>query len=322
LPGFTNAGNSDCNLTSIIAKMIFRFTLLLFLICAFKSGAQEGYLPYGTMRVNDRFIADQTEILVQEWLGYIISACDSNSTRFLRVERKLTDDDKIYLRKFRYPDSLLPLKSILVTLEWSGLLDTSGGFRTFKTHGANSHQTLPIPVSFFTSKAKRKELNHLLNLPVTGISYQQAMAFCQWRTYVDSVRSDTMFFFHYTFSLPTIAQFNLMNLQTDSVIRKTRTHAITIGYDIGPTGFNYKNVTMELLTSTARQNDLQDPWEFDSNYLGLYAVQGNVAEMTGREGAACGGSYFHYAIESYRYQIQVYERPERWLGFRCIATIQ
>jgi hypothetical protein len=303
-------------------NMQIRIIIALLLLCSLTGAAQEGYLPYGTMRVNDVLIADQTEVLVAEWLGYIISSCDSNAIRFLRVERKLSDWDREYLRNFRYPDSLLPAEKMMNTLDWYQLLDTTGGYQTWKAHGSNSHQTLTVPAKFLSSKEKRKELNHLLNLPVTGITFAQAQSFCRWRTYIDSLRADTLYALHYTFSLPTIAEFNQINSEIDSTIRKTRNRGIIIWSNIGPTGFNYRNAAMELVSATEKQNDLQSAWEYDHDIFGLYGVQGNAAEMTSREGAACGGSYFHYAIESYRYQIQVYEHPERWLGFRCVAKLQ
>jgi hypothetical protein len=322
LPDFVNAGQPASNLFVVYLEMHIRFAIILALLLSRLSYSQEGYLPYGTMRVNQSMIADQTEILVEEWLGFVISSCDSNSTRFLHAKRKLSDEDKNFLRKFRYPDSLLPTRNIMSSLDWFGVLDTTKGYRIYKTHGSNSHQTLPVSNSFFDSKARRKELDHLLNLPITGISYEQAVAFCRWRTFIDSLRSDTMCFLHYTFSLPTIAEFNLMNQQFDSTITKSRHFSIMRGYEPSRVGFNYRNVPDSFLNKESRSNDLQEVWEYDPDGLGLYAIQGNVAEMTSRKGAACGGSYFHYAIESYHYKIQVYEHAERWLGFRCVATIQ
>lgn len=293
----------------------------VFLFSCLCSAAQYSYLPYGVLRVNERLVADQTEILVYEWLGYIISVCDSNPTHFLRVERKLTEPDKVYLRGFRYPDSLLPDKSILPTLEWRDLLDTTNGYRTFKSHGSNSHQTIAINAEYLLSKKKRKRLDYMLGLPVTGITFEQAQDYCRWRTKIDSIQTEG-WELHYTFRLPTIAEFAQMNQQFDSTISKSWHFGILSGYEAWPVGFNYRNAPSEYLSSFSRSNDLQDGWEYGPDKLGYYAVQGNAAEMTSREGAACGGSYFHFAAESYHFQIQVYEHAERWLGFRCVATIQ
>src|SRR5690349_21172734 len=106
-------------LRSIIAILVFTTT---------NAFAQKDYEPYGTMKVNNHLIADQTEILVQEWLGYIVSSCDSNQLRCQQTKRHLSYADETYLVNFRYPDSLLPDTSVLRTLEWRTLLDTSDGY--------------------------------------------------------------------------------------------------------------------------------------------------------------------------------------------------
>ena len=56
-----------------------------------------------------------------------------------------------------------------------------------------------------------------------------------------------------------------------------------------------------------------------NTYGGVKHVQGNVAEMSNIEGNAIGGSFFHYANQSLSTTINKYEKPEFWLGFRCIG---
>jgi hypothetical protein len=50
-------------------------------------------------------------------------------------------------------------------------------------------------------------------------------------------------------------------------------------------------------------------------------IQGNVAEMTSIKGLSKGGSYFHYAAETFKGKEIPYNKPERWLGFRCVAKL-
>jgi formylglycine-generating enzyme required for sulfatase activity len=59
---------------------------------------------------------------------------------------------------------------------------------------------------------------------------------------------------------------------------------------------------------------------FMPNAKGLYNIQGNVAEMTATKGIAKGGSFRHYAIESFRDAKQHYNGPADWLGFRIAVT--
>jgi hypothetical protein len=303
--------------------MCYRIFFAFLLLSNLEVAAQSDYEPYGTMYVNDALIADQTEIIVAEWLGYIVSACDTNKLRSQQSWRRMSAADKQYLTEFRYPDTLLPTQTILETLEWRNILDSTGNYRLLKTDGANSRQIIPVNADYFTSHEKQERLHYLLQLPVTGISYAQALAFCRWRTQIDSMLYQSGWgFAHYVFRLPTVAEFNFMNLQCDSTIVKFLRSSSTVSWQYRPAGYNYRNVSVKLPGRLSKQNDLHDVWEFCPDRRGLYAVQGNAAEMTAREGAACGGSYFHYARESYRYEIQTYEHSERWLGFRCVAQLK
>lgn len=53
---------------------------------------------------------------------------------------------------------------------------------------------------------------------------------------------------------------------------------------------------------------------------GIYNLLGNAAEMTTMEGKAMGGSFRHYARQSYSNQTHVYTGPEDWLGFRYVVS--
>jgi len=57
-------------------------------------------------------------------------------------------------------------------------------------------------------------------------------------------------------------------------------------------------------------------WGYFPDILGLWNLQGNVAEMTSVKGIAKGGSCNHPASEAYNNKSQEYTKPEIWLGFR------
>jgi hypothetical protein len=44
--------------------------------------------------------------------------------------------------------------------------------------------------------------------------------------------------------------------------------------------------------------------------------------MTNEEGIAMGGSFRHFARESFSDKIQEYSKAEDWLGFRYIVTVR
>jgi hypothetical protein len=61
---------------------------------------------------------------------------------------------------------------------------------------------------------------------------------------------------------------------------------------------------------------------YGPDWRGLYNLRGNAAEMTTEPGVAKGGSYAHPAKEALPGALQLYEAPQPWLGFRCIARVR
>jgi len=53
----------------------------------------------------------------------------------------------------------------------------------------------------------------------------------------------------------------------------------------------------------------------------LYNMFGNVAEMTSEKGIAKGGSFYHTLEECAADKVQIYDSPQAWLGFRCVAEV-
>jgi hypothetical protein len=271
-------------------------------------------LQYGMMGVNNNLTVDQTETNVAEWLGYIVSVCDSNLFRSFHAFRNISDEDKAILLAFDYPDSLLPQKQILENLEWHDLVKKDNGFRLIHTACSNYPQFLPVNLNYFQNKKLKKRLDYLLSLPVTGITYHQALGYCKWRTITDSL------YFRqvdgpYIFRLPTIEEYKLMNENMDSIPVKSKRKDFY--------GFNYRDLKFspsDSVTNASIGHGLVPIWEFYPTKLGLYAIQGNAAEMTSKEGTAYGGSYFQYAIESYDGKTQSYNTAQPWLGMRCVAV--
>lgn len=55
-----------------------------------------------------------------------------------------------------------------------------------------------------------------------------------------------------------------------------------------------------------------------NNYK-IYNAIGNVAEMVEEQGVCKGGSFIHYIDECSIENKIIYAKPEKWLGFRCVA---
>lgn len=167
----------------------------------------------------------------------------------------------------------------------------------------------------------------MLTLPITGVSYEQAIAFCNWRSNYEKlnykfklesglIHSGSEF---YSFTLPTKDEFAMYNTNLDSIskkgkklfstfnckdcLRKSDTKYPFSEYGIKPVEAFYKSSL----------NAKYRPKEFI--FSGLKNVQGNVAEMSIVKRESLGGSYFHFAKQSYNGETIHYDSPEPWLGF-------
>jgi len=180
-------------------------------------------------------------------------------------------------------------------------------------------------------KSQKATLYRLLTLPITGVSYEQAIAFCNWRNYYEKLNykfkfesglidSSSEF---YSFTLPTKEEFAMYNTNLDS-ISKTGKKVFS--------NFNYKDCLRKSVTKypfseygiepveafyKPSLNAKYRPKEFI--FSGLKNVQGNIAEMSIIKGESLGGSYFHFAKQSYNSGTIHFDSPELWLGFRCIG---
>lgn len=155
------------------------------------------------------------------------------------------------------------------------------------------------------------------NYPVVGISYEQAVAYCKWRT--DRVKqlfkpSDAKDFIY---RLPTKAEWEkVANAGYSSINAKK---------DGDKHKFNLKKSKADLEGVAGKLNDNADvtaPIEsYWPNNYGIYNIIGNVAEMIQEKGVAKGGSWKHTAEQSNLTKQISYTKPTSWLGFRCVCEI-
>lgn len=182
--------------------------------------------------------------------------------------------------------------------------------------------------------------NLYLYEPVTGISYQQAQAYCSWLTYRDNrldfhskyareMELDSMVDFPitYLYRLPTEAEWetaargrSLSPIGYESAITKKGaincfTKESFLKY-IDTAETNLKNSGSAVIYKEHFTPHPRNIYSGKMNDLGLCNMIGNAAEMVEEKGIAKGGSYQHSLSASYIDSVQHYTSEASWLGFR------
>jgi formylglycine-generating enzyme required for sulfatase activity len=154
-----------------------------------------------------------------------------------------------------------------------------------------------------------------VNVPIVGISFNQAKAFCNWRESIMNKSKDVKV----RVTLPPIEIYKKVNPQKDSLCKAELNCDRCSNYQL--------NYLHNKCTLSAKHKEIVTQGQgllgadcYWPSTLGLYNIQGNAAEMTSTEGFAIGGSFKHFAIDSYSNKTQIYKKPEDWLGFRCLIT--
>ena len=156
------------------------------------------------------------------------------------------------------------------------------------------------------------------NTPITGITYAQALRFCEWKE--AEVNKDRPPGRQIRIGLPSTDVYKRVIPNIDSVAAVRKSNWRCPGFK-----FNYKHACCDVPTKDIGSLQGLTVMRVDAYWptdLNLFCIQGNVAEMTATKGVAMGGSYQHYAYQSHSDQTQSYSGPEPWLGFRFIVTLK
>lgn len=174
---------------------------------------------------------------------------------------------------------------------------------------------------------KVRGIEKCANMPVTGISYEQALAYCDWlsETYADSKYYELKL----NFRLATPAEMDSLLTDIYSMFKPgednykafqngTNGHGCAI-YNHLHNSWCDTNIRMknEFGYGVPMQGGIFFP---DAN--GLYDLMGNVAEMTSEKGKAKGGSCIDQAKDCQPGVINSYDGPSFWLGFRVVADLK
>ena len=280
----------------IIAAIIF-FTLTdLF-------GQKNPTEIYRTVKISNLSSMDATEVTIKQWVLFIINndfnsdffpnpSCISKTTRLLFEDLKKQKD-----------------------LEYIKIINNNRLLH--ENYGTNGFY---VTNSFKDIIAK--DTNYFsIDIPIVGISFKQAQKFCEWRESVVNKYKPVKI----KVTLPSFEDYKRVNLNKDSLCKPELNCESCRWYQINffhqkciPSKFSKRDKYMFV-------NQGQCLLKGDSYWpstLGLYNIQGNAAEMTSIEGIAVGGSFKHFASQSYNDQTQTYIKEEDWLGFRCLIILQ
>ena len=148
------------------------------------------------------------------------------------------------------------------------------------------------------------------NYPVTGITYEQVLAYCKWRSEVVTSYKNRKI-------IPKGSCYwkYWIKFQKFDPDRKYK-----IVYRL-PTRKEYEQFYS--LNSKNNYDTVVKPNKFKEKEGFYNFIIGNVSEMTSEKGIAKGMDYLHRPAKKFEKtdlsKDIIYQKPEPWLGFRCIA---
>ncbi len=159
--------------------------------------------------------------------------------------------------------------------------------------------------------------------PVVGISYEQAVAYCKWRTervkeFICLSKKYDLIDFEYR--LPTKQEWEFVSNNGDGCFSNG-------GKDEkGRMTSNRRRPIEDTLSWNGVIEDNADVtapvYSYWKNKFGLYNMIGNVAEMVNEKGICKGGGW-RSDLEDCRVGKDIpYTKPTAWLGFRCVCVVK
>ena len=162
--------------------------------------------------------------------------------------------------------------------------------------------------------------------PVVGITHEQAIAYCEWRTdrvreFMEIVQQSKPNYYipkNFRYRLPTNEEWEAMAAigYTDQTSKKLQRpkYLNTCRYNFADSKSN-SSVGQDEAFLTA------PTYSYWPNAKGIYNLFGNVSEMIDRPGIAKGGSFRDQQDAFATETVVSYEGPKQWLGFRCVCEV-
>ncbi len=183
--------------------------------------------------------------------------------------------------------------------------------------------------TFFESPKGKKihALEACSQMPITGISYEQAKAYCEWLSdnFADMPKFSGL---RLNFRLPTPVEMDSLLSDIFKTWKPGDPDREVFRKGINQHGcalFNHRHESWcDANIKMKKEFGYAVPMKagiFFSDMNGLLDLMGNVAEMTNEPGIARGGACIHTAAECQAGVVNAYDGPQFWLGFRVVATL-
>lgn len=158
------------------------------------------------------------------------------------------------------------------------------------------------------------------DFPVVGVSYEQAVAYCAWRTQqVKTKLSGSRDFKHRNF------EYRLPSKKEWEALAET---SVNVLFNNGKNreGDYELNCAMDEAAWQKRKAQGADVvtsvYSYKANSLKLYNMLGNVAEMVSEKGICKGGGWKNMVDECRPGKDAGYTKPTAWIGFRCVCVVR
>jgi hypothetical protein len=289
---------------------LLKKTLLYFCfyLCIIHANAQRNYSAFDILK--DSIIVPPNGILIAN--NVFLDDSEVMNLHYLEYLHFLVQDSSEQAIIKAYPDT-----SIFGTKHLNHLLKHKNHY--YKKKG---EKHIPLSVIHHDElKHEPTQKHHWWNYfsytgtkhnPVVGISYEQALAYCAWRSlfitnlYNNVLKKKSKYkklnnkYIQFEFSLP--------DADTWTKACKDDTYNNTSNYYIAK-------------PNSPKHEHPSAAFDNTPNTAGFYNLIGNAAEMTSSKGIAKGGSFLQTLEECKPTNNLTYSKPERWLGFRCMCKV-
>lgn len=168
------------------------------------------------------------------------------------------------------------------------------------------------------------------NYPVVGISWEQAMNFCKWRTErvhvmleiksgkrkAEDMNEPYKGKLKFEYRLPSKQEWEALAFV--GIDPKTKEKQLKKSDHF----FNFRD-TISIVDQKHDNADVAAPVDaYAPNKLGLYNLFGNVSEMVSEKGICKGGSWRDKQENVSIWQDQTFEAANSWTGFRCVCVMK
>jgi len=281
-------------------KILFKIIISIFIVgCLTSATSLRPFIYTVTVKINDTLNIDEREVDVQAWLSYYTWLQENEVDLVSR--RALPDSnamEPIVWQLIKNKSTRMNKEVSLFTYQYIGNYD------------ADTYESI---VKLQKNK-QQPSFNQIMMYPMTGLSYEQVIDFCEWRTEIVGEKK-------VEYRLPTENEWTMiakLGLKSNE-----KSQGFCDSLDGKKLLFNYKtlNSSRYKYKESIPISNLQSAANFLPNELKIWDLFGNVSEMTSKKGIAKGGSFNSFAKQCNVDSIQHYKRPEKWLGFRCVAIL-